>query len=162
MGKKPTYEELEARLAKAESYMQAIRNGKVDIIVGSEGALAVQLAETQQALEKRTHELAQHRDRLEELVQKRTAELTRTVEEVEQQRKAMMNVSQDLRRVNKKLVLEMEERRQAEEQLIAKNNELAIFNRLAVNRELKMVELKKEVNHLLEKAGQEPHYVIAR
>ncbi|MDM8541488.1 histidine kinase dimerization/phosphoacceptor domain -containing protein [Desulfococcaceae bacterium HSG9] len=137
---KPSYEALAARLAKAESYLQAIRSGKVDIIVGADAALSVQLAETQQALEKRTEELAKtnvtlqnevaehkqaqeelakYRDHLEELVEERTAELSRTVEEVERQRWAIMNVLQDLSRSNKKLALEIEERKQAEEQVQA-------------------------------------------
>ncbi len=33
-----------------------------------------------------------------------------------------------------------------------------LFNKMAVNRELKMVELKKEVNDLLERLGSEPKY----
>ncbi|MDM8554276.1 histidine kinase dimerization/phosphoacceptor domain -containing protein [Desulfococcaceae bacterium HSG7] len=124
---KPSYEVLAARLTKAESYLQAIRSGKVDMIVGADAALSVQLAETQQALEKRTEELAKtnvtlqnevaehkqaqeelakYRDHLEVLVLERTAELSRTVEEVERQRWAIMNVLQDLSRSNKKLANE--------------------------------------------------------
>jgi len=117
MDKKPTYEELEARLAKAESHLQAIRDGKVDVVVCCEGVLAVRLAETHQALEKRTQELAKHRKHLEKLVEKPTAELTRAIEEDERQKMAILNVSQDLTQANKKLVLEIEERKQTEEKL---------------------------------------------
>ena len=35
-----------------------------------------------------------------------------------------------------------------------------LFNKMAVNRELKMVELKKEVNDLLKQAGSEPKYEV--
>ncbi len=37
-----------------------------------------------------------------------------------------------------------------------KLNELERFNSLTVDRELKMVELKKEINDLLEKLGEKP------
>ena len=95
MSKKPTYEELEIRLAKAKAHLEAIRDGQVDASAGSE-----QLAETQQSLARQTEELVEYRDHLQELVEKRTAELTQ---------------------VNKNLVLEIEERKRAEESL--KNSE---------------------------------------
>lgn len=53
------------------------------------------------------------------------------------------------------------ERKLAEEKLKKKNEDLETFNRLAVARELKMVELKKEINQLLQEAGKEPRYKIA-
>ncbi len=62
----------------------------------SEAALSVQLAETQQSLTRRTEGSANYHDHLQELVEKRTAELTQA---------------------NKNLVLEIEERRRAEEAL---------------------------------------------
>jgi len=52
------------------------------------------------------------------------------------------------------LGLDSTERRRAMEKL-------EIFNRLAVSRELKMIELKKEINTLMEASGKEPRYVIA-
>ncbi len=36
------------------------------------------------------------------------------------------------------------------------------FNRLAVGRELRMIELKEQVNKLAEEAGLEPPYEISR
>jgi PAS domain S-box-containing protein len=59
------------------------------------------------------------------------------------------------------IIHDVTERRYAEEELKRKNKDLDIFNRLTVNRELKMVELKKEINCLAKEAGQEPRYVIA-
>ncbi len=52
-------------------------------------------------------------------------------------------------------------RKQAEDELHKRLNELETFNRVTVDRELKMVELKKEINELLEKSGKEAIYKIA-
>lgn len=48
--------------------------------------------------------------------------------------------------------------RESEKSLIKKTQELEYFNNFFVNRELRMVELKKEVNELLEKHGLEKRY----
>ena len=48
----------------------------------------------------------------------------------------------------------------AEEEIKKKADELEKFNKLAVGRELKMIELKKEINALLEKSGKKPGYKI--
>ena len=52
------------------------------------------------------------------------------------------------------------ERRQGEEALRASNAELEHFNRVMVGRELRMIELKKEVNELCARAGQAPRYSL--
>ena len=52
------------------------------------------------------------------------------------------------------------ERKAAEEEIKKKTEELKGFNKLAVGRELKMIELKKEINALLGKLGEEPGYKI--
>ena len=59
-------------------------------------------------------------------------------------------------------LIDITKRKQVEEALKKKNQVLEIFNRMAVDRELKMVELKKEINCLAQEAGQEPRYKIAR
>jgi hypothetical protein len=46
------------------------------------------------------------------------------------------------------------------EQLRLNNEELTRFNRVAVGRELRMIELKKEVNELCARAGQPPRYPL--
>ena len=53
------------------------------------------------------------------------------------------------------------ERKKAEEEREKYMAELEQFNRLAVNRELRMIELKKEVNQLCERLGEKPRYDIS-
>ena len=52
------------------------------------------------------------------------------------------------------------ERKRAQEALERKIGELRRFNEMAVDRELKMVELKKKINDLLQEMGKEPRYKI--
>ena len=56
---------------------------------------------------------------------------------------------------------DISERKRAENELKKKNEELELFNRLTVGRELKMIELKKEINALLLQLGKESKYEIA-
>ena len=58
------------------------------------------------------------------------------------------------------LIRDIAERKAAEEELKKRADELEKFNRLAVGRELKMIELKKEINALLGESGKEPGYKI--
>jgi PAS domain S-box-containing protein len=53
------------------------------------------------------------------------------------------------------------ERKKREEEIRKYMTELEQFNCLAVDRELKMIALKKEINALLEDQGKEPRYEIA-
>jgi PAS domain S-box-containing protein len=53
------------------------------------------------------------------------------------------------------------ERKNAEEELRKYMAELKRFNRLAVDRELRMIELKKEVNLLCEQLGEKPPYNLS-
>jgi PAS domain-containing protein len=52
------------------------------------------------------------------------------------------------------------ERKQNEEKIRAANNELMRFNNAMVGRELRMIELKKEVNALCEMLGQPARYPL--
>jgi PAS domain-containing protein len=54
------------------------------------------------------------------------------------------------------IVQDITERRQAEQALKESYEELDRFNRAMVGREARMIELKKQVNELCLKAGQEP------
>jgi len=53
------------------------------------------------------------------------------------------------------------ERQRVTDELIRTNAELKHFNDLAVGRELRMIDLKREVNELLEKTGQPPAYDVS-
>ena len=59
------------------------------------------------------------------------------------------------------VVHDITERKKAEEALKSTNDELARFNKVMIGRELRMIELKKEVNALCEMAGQPPHYSLS-
>jgi signal transduction histidine kinase len=67
-GKKPSYKELEARLADAENALSAVRSGEVDAMLCNRAVYLVRLRELEQALRKSKEEL-EHR------VKKRTEEL---------------------------------------------------------------------------------------
>jgi hypothetical protein len=56
---------------------------------------------------------------------------------------------------------DISERKRAENELKKKNEDLELFDRLAVGRELKMIELKKEINALLVQLGKGSKYEIA-
>jgi PAS domain S-box-containing protein len=56
--------------------------------------------------------------------------------------------------------LDITERKKAEEALRQSNEELNRFNRAAVGRELRMIELKKEVNELYAQTGRPPQYSL--
>lgn len=56
--------------------------------------------------------------------------------------------------------LREDERRAAEEALRQSNDELSSFNRMMVGRELRMIELKQELNEVCRKAGLPQRYVM--
>jgi PAS domain-containing protein len=51
--------------------------------------------------------------------------------------------------------------RRQSEALAQSNEELERFNRFAVDRELRMVELKRQINELLERLGEAPRYELS-
>jgi len=56
--------------------------------------------------------------------------------------------------------VDISDRKKAEEELRVANEELTTFNRAMVGRELRMIELKKEINELCVKAGAAPRYKV--
>ena len=71
------------------------------------------------------------------------------------------NFDENGRKISNEGVLrDITERKKAEETLTEKMDELMRFHRLMVGRELTMIELKKEVNYLLKKAGEAEKYKI--
>ncbi len=65
------------------------------------------------------------------------------------------------RRTHTVIVRDVTERRQAESRIRQTVEELERFNRLAVGRELRMIELKREINQMAERAGLRPPYDLS-
>ena len=57
-------------------------------------------------------------------------------------------------------VIDISERKKAENDLQIKMDELENYKKLTIGRELKMIELKKQLNELLKETGREDRYVI--
>jgi len=60
------------------------------------------------------------------------------------------------------VLIDITERKRAEKELHQERDELERFNNLVVGRELRMIELKEEINALLKAAGQPDKYRIIR
>jgi hypothetical protein len=57
-------------------------------------------------------------------------------------------------------IADITERKQAEEELRQNLQELETFSKMAVGREERMIELKKEINELLRESGRSEKYKI--
>jgi len=68
---------------------------------------------------------------------------------------------QDIRELNKELEQRVLETRQAHETVLHKNGELERFNQMAVGREQRMIELKREVNALARALGKPEPYDVS-
>lgn len=113
--------------------------------------MTTRLAESHKEIQKNTEEL-------EVKVKDRTAELEKQFIKSEKQRSAALVLLNDLNETTRNLKSEIYERKNVENELKEKMSVLERFNRLTVDRELKMIELKREINELLEKAGMEKKY----
>jgi len=90
------------------------------------------------------------RKQIEKKLQKACDDVERKVEE------RTVEISEKNKQLQKEIVM----RKQSEEELKGKIDELELFNEVTVNREYKMVELKKEVNELREQLGEKPRYDV--
>jgi len=61
---------------------------------------------------------------------------------------------------NEELIRQNEENEKRTLELLKKSDQLELYNSYFIGREIKMVELKKEINELLNKDGQEDKYLI--
>jgi DNA-binding NarL/FixJ family response regulator len=148
----------------------AIAHNAQDYLVKGQIDSAVLVRSIRYAIERnKARETAQ---RLVAEVDRRAAELQQANEALEKSRLAALNLMDDAiqarnqaERSRAELASaaqalrenEQQIRRQVEE-LRAANEDLSRFNRVAVDRELRMVQLKKQVNELCEKAGIPPRY----
>lgn len=85
------------------------------------------------------------------------------------QKKYEQKSAEFLQQYNERLIRQLEQkmmqletdvkkRKKTEEELKSRMKEVETFNKSAVGRELKMIDLEKEINRLLKELGQEPKY----
>jgi hypothetical protein len=103
---------------------------------------------------------------LEQKVAERTEELAVTNKKREEKyyelkEAALHQRTVELAGTNASLKIEIIERKRAAEELREYMTELEQFNRLAVNRELRRIELKREVNRAYERLGEKPPYDLS-
>jgi len=120
------------------------------------------IAPLRDAQDKITHFVATGKDITEHKLDE--ARLRRAYSELELR---VQERTEELRIANSELEEEIIEHKQAEmqiqqysEELRAANEELIHFNNAMVGRELRMIELKKEVNELCKSAGRAPRYSL--
>jgi C4-dicarboxylate-specific signal transduction histidine kinase len=90
---------------------------------------------------------------------RRQAELKQTKQKV-QLENTIARRTREIEGINQELTRELAERRRVQAKWESNIHELEEFNRLAVGRELRMIELKQEINALLEELGQSEKYEI--
>ncbi|MDA3814500.1 MAG: transporter substrate-binding domain-containing protein [Candidatus Cloacimonetes bacterium] len=100
------------------------------------------------------------RKQAEKEIMEKSKQLTKQFEKSEKQRIANTIILQDLNKTTRELKDEIIEHNKADKALKERMNELEIFNNVTVDRELKINELRKEINELLMKLGREEKYKI--
>jgi methyl-accepting chemotaxis protein len=175
-------------IVKLHYGVEEIERGNLDYTVGTKGKdeigqLSRAFDEMTTILKKSRAKLVEYSRDLEKKVSERTWQLEEKSKESERQRMAtldlLQNVSQAkkelekaneklkeysnrLAKANENLKAEITERERVQDELSVKMTQLEDFNRLAVGREMKMIELKAEINQLLLERGTEPKYEIAK
>lgn len=112
----------------------------------------------EQRVAEKTVELQRANDMLEQRVAERTGEIRKANEDLNASRLAALNLMDDAILSRRQVEQAAADLARQTEELRAGNEELMRFNRVAVDRELRMIELKKEVNALCAKAGLKPAY----
>jgi len=102
------------------------------------------------------------RKQVEKEIIEKSEELKKQLENSEKHRIANLVILKDLNKTTTNLKSEISERKQAEKELKKKMNELEIFNDAAVNREMRIIELRKEVNEILQELGKKVKYEIIK
>jgi PAS domain S-box-containing protein len=100
------------------------------------------------------------RKKNEKEIEIKSRELENQLIKSEKHRIANLVILKDLNKITKDLKSEINERIQTEKLLNQKMSELEIFNDAAVDREIAINDLRKEINELLVKAGKEEKYEI--
>ena len=93
-------------------------------------------------------------------LQRSAADLQAANATLRESRVAALNLAKDAVEARQQAERAEAEIRRHVEELRVRNEELARFNRVAVDRELRMVELKKQVNDLCVKAGMPARYKV--
>ena len=132
------------------------------IIIAEEEEEEEELIVLQDITERKKAEetLRRFNEELELKVKERTEELHKKIKEIEAQRIATFNMSNDLEETNVNLLKEATERKQAEKELKKRLRELEIFYNATLGREGRIIELKQQVNELLVQLGKEKEYQV--
>lgn len=127
--------------------------------------ISIDMALYKHKMEKRLKESGKKSLKLNEELRRNVAGLSVANASLRDARRATLNIMDDLIAARKRteeasaeLRHEVEERKRAEEELKQRNEDLMRFNTASVGRELRMIELKKEVNELCGRAGEAPRY----
>ena len=115
-------------------------------------------AELERRVGEKTAELRRANETLEQRVAERAGEIQKANEELESSRRAALNLMDDAiaaRQQAEQAAIDVARRA---EELRALNLDLERFNRAAVDRELRMIELKKQVNDLCARLGEPRAY----
>ncbi len=174
---KQTNEQLEKQLAQVNMILDAIRSEKVDSILGKNSLISLQSHQVDEVLQN-SHQRLQKlllnaeyiihniRDgKVDNIVGFKdtfTVQLNETHDALVQAHRDLEERTVDLVAANEALQTEIAERQQVEKDLKEKNESLETFYKLSINRELKMIELKKEINQLLADDDKPPRYSIAK
>ena len=154
-----------APIIKLRKGTEEIISGNLDYEVGTKAKDEIGLLS--RAFDKMTANMKKSRDELEEYskslekkVEERTVKLKEHFKTSDQQRIATLNIASDLEQTNVQLTKEIEDRKKAEKELQKRLKELEVFYKVTMGRESRIVELKREINSLLERLDEKNKYRV--